>query len=340
MSLFSPASEILQRHQIQLQDRCILFTGAIEDDFVAQIHAKSVKVSCNQYHRCRILQTQLTDNVSFDLLPPAEMLTNIDTVVHYWHKNKQENYFILSYLLSVLTTMTDLFIVGENRAGVRSVVEMLSPLGNISKIDTARRCSLYYFKLEKNGDFDLEKWWSSYQYEGLTIKTLPGVFSAKHLDRGSELLISAMKQNPQLITGNILDIGCGSGVLAAILATLNSAVCLTLADVSAAALLSSKETLSVNRLTGHIVASDVFSDLTDKYDLILSNPPFHEGRNIDLSMIETLISQAKMRLTPKGRFCLVANAFLPYPQRLDHFFGQHTLLAKTSRFKIYCVQNS
>lgn len=52
---------------------------------------------------------------------------------------------------------------------------------------------------------------------------------------------------------------------------------LTLCDVSAPAVEASRATLAANGIEGEVIASNVFSDITGRFDMIISNPPFHDG---------------------------------------------------------------
>ena len=110
---------------------------------------------------------------------------------------------------------------------------------------------------------------------------------------------------------------------------------LTLCDVHAAAIEASKATLAINGFEGEVFPSNVFSDVTGRFDLILSNPPFHEGRETSLDAAQTLIRGAVKHLNTGGELRIVANAFLPYPQVLDETFGSHEVLAQNGRFKVY-----
>lgn len=72
----------------------------------------------------------------------------------------------------------------------------------------------------------------------------------------------------------MLDLGCGAGVIGAYIKQQYPQVELTMADIHALALASSQRTLVENQLEAEVIASDVFSNVTGKFDLIISNPPF------------------------------------------------------------------
>ena len=92
--------------------------------------------------------------------------------------------------------------------------------------------------------------------------------------------------------GKVLDIGCGAGVMASVMSKLSPKVKLTLSDVNAAAVESSRATLAANGIEGEVIVSNVYSDITGRFDMIISNPPFHDGLQTSLTAAETLIRGA------------------------------------------------
>ena len=127
----------------------------------------------------------------------------------------------------------------------------------------------------------------------------------------------------------------GAGVLAVSLASHSPKVRLTLCDVSAPAVEASRATLAANGIEGEVFASNVFSEINGRFDMIISNPPFHDGMQTSLDAAQTLIRGAVRHLNSGGELRIVANAFLPYPAILDEMFGFHEVIAQTGRFKVY-----
>ncbi|MDF7667656.1 16S rRNA (guanine(1207)-N(2))-methyltransferase RsmC [Orbaceae bacterium ESL0727] len=350
----TPASQILERHVALFADKKIVISGDIQDSYPAFIQAEKVHIHCTQFHTYLALKKSARgEKTQFTLLPEPAFYQDMNTAIYYWPKNKSEAQFQLAYLLKNMPKQSDIFIVGENGTGVKSAETLLKDLGTIKKIDSARRCGLYHFNADGGFSFDLNAWWQDYQFtlsrdhnhertnhNPIIIKSLPGVFSAKKLDVGSELLLTTLLDNRDLIKGDVLDMGCGAGVLGVVLGKLCDGINLTLADVSIAALESSKATLACNHVTNaKVVASDVFSNLTDKYQLIISNPPFHDGKQTSYVAVDTLIKQAKKHLKLNGHLCLVANAFLPYQSILADTFKQVAVLAETTKFKVYLASH-
>lgn len=72
----------------------------------------------------------------------------------------------------------------------------------------------------------------------------------------------------------ILDIGTGSGCIAITLNKLLDNSKVTAVDISKNALDVARENNKINNTDVNFIESDVFSNINDKYDVIISNPPY------------------------------------------------------------------
>ncbi|MBS7676150.1 methyltransferase, partial [Vibrio cholerae] len=84
----------------------------------------------------------------------------------------------------------------------------------------------------------------------LKVVSLPGVFSHGRLDRGTELLLEHLDKLP---SGNLLDFGCGAGVLGAAVKRRYPHNTVTMLDVDAFAAASSRLTLAANGLEAEVL---------------------------------------------------------------------------------------
>ena len=330
--MISLDSQVLERHLSFFDGKSVLFAGGISDNFPQTLASKCPSI---QIWSCYFDYARTQSPVNFSV----EFQGEADLIVYYWTKNKQEVNFQLLQLLAQAPIGQEILIIGENRCGVRSVEKTLEHYGEIAKIDSARRCGLYHFSLQNKPYFELKNFWKTYQHptlKDLTIYSLPGVFSAAELDMGTELLLSTIDNK---IKGKVLDLGCGAGVIGSMIKKSSPNAQITMTDIHAMALESARKTLSENQLQGEVYASDVFSDIEGKFDLIISNPPFHDGIDTAYRAVTELITQAKWHLNQGGELRIVANAFLPYPELLRQHFGDYEVVAQTGKFKVYSVRN-
>jgi 16S rRNA (guanine1207-N2)-methyltransferase len=169
------------------------------------------------------------------------------------------------------------------------------------------------------------------------VFTRPGVFSWDHLDDATGLLAEVM----DVPTGaRVLDLGCGAGVLAACVVRRVPSVEVTLVDADSEALRCAERTMAA---TGHrgwrVLASDVAGAVAgERFDVVLSNPPFHRGKATDLALPRRFIAEAHAVLRPGGTLQLVANRTLPYEAELARVFGHRRVLADGPRFKVLAAQ--
>ncbi|MFC6616908.1 methyltransferase [Deinococcus radiophilus] len=103
---------------------------------------------------------------------------------------------------------------------------------------------------------------------------------------------------------------------------------------------SAQLTLEANGVSGEVVHSDVDGTLGERrFDMILSNPPFHVGRGVVLDVAREFIAAAARRLRPGGQLILVANDFLPYEAEMS-VVGATEVLAHEQGFKVLAVRRA
>ncbi len=168
----------------------------------------------------------------------------------------------------------------------------------------------------------------------LSCAAFPGAFSSGKLDAASRLLLEHL---PSGTDRKVLDIGAGYGVLGGFLALDGATV--TLLEDDAFSVQSCRATLELNNLKGRALHSDVDSALEppEKFDLIVTNPPFHVGSDLILDVALEFIRCAERHLTPGGEFCLVANHFLPYEPEMARIGVVHEV-ARERGFKVLMVK--
>lgn len=167
------------------------------------------------------------------------------------------------------------------------------------------------------------------------FETRSGLFSHAHADEGSELLASRLPTN---FDGNAADFGAGWGYLSVMLAEAAPRTNrIDLFEASHEALEHAKRNLAKNcpDLTARYFWQDLGTEPPkEKYDLVIMNPPFHEGHAAEPSIGAAMIKAAAESLRGGGDLLMVANRGLPYEPVLAQHFKQHGEVCRNARFKV------
>ena len=134
----------------------------------------------------------------------------------------------------------------------------------------------------------------------LKFNTDNGVFSKNNFDRGTEILLKYLNVNEEFKTA--LDLGCGYGVIGIYLnKTFNLTV--DMVDINKRAINLTKENVNLNNAEANVFLSNGFTEITNKYDLIITNPPIRAGKKIVYQFFE----DAEKYLNKDGEFYTVIN---------------------------------
>ncbi|MBS7661765.1 class I SAM-dependent methyltransferase [Pseudomonas lalucatii] len=325
-----PRSEVLLR-QAELFAGATLLAGLPADDLLGQLPAAHGW----SWHAGEqaALAGRFAGRSQFGVNPPEH---GFDAAVLFLPKSRELTDYLLAALAARLAGRP-LFLVGEKRAGIERAAKQLAAFGTPRKLDSARHCQLWQVQVEQApSPPDLQALARRYDLQladgPLTVVSLPGVFSHGRLDVGSALLLQHLEQLP---AGHLLDFGCGAGVLGATLKRRYPDSRVTLLDVDAFAVASSRLTLSANGLEAEVISGDGIEAAPRGLSAILSNPPFHQGVHTHYQATEQLLRQAAQHLQPNGQLRLVANSFLKYPPLIEQHLGPCQTLAEANGFRVY-----
>ncbi|WP_296221777.1 class I SAM-dependent methyltransferase [Pseudomonas sp. UBA2684] len=325
-----PRSEVLLR-QAELFTGPLLLAGLAADDLLGLLpEAHGWSWHAGEH---ATLEVRFPGRSHFGVSPPS---VEFACAVLFLPKSRELTDYLLSALAAPLAGR-NLFLVGEKRAGIERAAKQLAAFGNARKLDSARHCQLWQVRVEHApATPNLENLAQRYSLplsDGrLAVVSLPGVFSHGRLDIGSALLLQHLDKLP---AGHLLDFGCGAGVLGAALKRRYPESRVTLLDVDAFAVASSRLTLAANGLHADVISGDGIDAAPTGLSAILSNPPFHQGVHTHYQATENLLRQAAQHLEHQGQLRLVANSFLKYPAVIERHLGPCHTVAEANGFRIY-----
>ncbi len=174
----------------------------------------------------------------------------------------------------------------------------------------------------------------------LDIGNLSNVFAANKLDIGARIMLDNL---PKGEFNTIVDLGCGNGVLGLRAAQLFPKAEIHFIDDSEMAVASAKRNWARNQLPpdkGHFHWDDCMSHLPDDVepDLVLCNPPFHQGEAITDHIAWQMFLDARRRLKTGGILHVVGNRHLAYHVKLQRLFKNCTTVASNGKFVILQAQ--
>jgi 16S rRNA (guanine1207-N2)-methyltransferase len=170
----------------------------------------------------------------------------------------------------------------------------------------------------------------------LTVVATGSVFAGTKVDIGTRALLAVLDRvDPEARTA--IDLGAGTGILAATLAKSRPELRVIATDQSAAAVASASATMAANGLDDRVtvVRDDGLSSQPDESaDVIVVNPPFHIGGAVHAGAAINLLSDVYRVLKPGGQLWAVYNTHLAYRAEMGRLVGPTTPISRTDKFTV------
>ncbi len=190
----------------------------------------------------------------------------------------------------------------------------------------------HYFSRRPTSEPNEKKVTEKLRGNDISLITVSGVFSVGKIDKATSLLI----ESSEIVDGSfILDLGCGYGAVGCSIAKSCPKCSVVMSDVNERALEYARKNMKLNRLQNcKVVNSDVFLNISSKFDAILLNPPINAGRKLCNRMIEESLDHLEKR----GSLQIVARhnkGGKYYSEVMEKVFGNIRTLAKKGGFRVY-----
>lgn len=225
--------------------------------------------------------------------------------------------------------------VAANEEGARSLEKDFITLTGTCRSVSKHHCRVFSIK-KSNDSIDnvLQQKWLAQDNPRLINGhwTRPGVFSSNDTDAGTQQLIASL---PTPLRGRAADLGAGTGMLAKALITRCEKISsMDVFEAQARAL-----DLAMRNLEGFSVPvtahwCDVSDGISGRYDVIVSNPPFHISSQAVPALGQAFIRSAASALERSGDFFMVANRQLAYEAVLHSHFESVLTISESGRYKV------
>jgi len=166
----------------------------------------------------------------------------------------------------------------------------------------------------------------------LELKSSSSIFSKNKVDLGTMHLLTYGDFTFDK-DAKVLDLGCGYGVIGIALKKLYPKYDVVLSDLNRRAVELSKKNAKSNNADVKVIQSDLFFKLKDKFDIIVSNPPYIAGKDF----IKSLIEESYKHLNNNGYIELVVmynKGGKSIEKLMLDIFGNVDTIAKKSGYRI------
>lgn len=173
-------------------------------------------------------------------------------------------------------------------------------------------------------------------HDGLVVCASGDAFAGASIDIGTKFLLEHLPQSVPA-DGTVIDLACGTGVVAAALALRHPGIRVIACDQSAAAVASARATAQANGVGERVdvVRDDMLASQPDgSASFIAVNPPFHSGSAIHEGIAPRMFADAARVLRPGAELWAVWNSALRYRPALERIVGPTRQIARNSKFTV------
>jgi len=303
----------------------------VSDSYLSQ-QATRLNLAANQ-----LVKTKVT------LLNSLEPLQgNFDYVVIKVPKTRAFLEDFLIRLQHVITPDTQIIVAGMVKTLPSSLWKLLEKF--IGETETAlakKKARLVFVKprLQQKTLSSTSPVYYSLENTDYRLCNHANVFSRERLDIGTRFLLAHLPYESK--AKNIVDLGCGNGVVGLMLAEKHPQAKLHFVDESFMAIASAKENFKQGGHNHNNALFYIAHALTEfeakSIDLIVCNPPFHQQNTIGDQIALTMFNQACKVLKKEGKLWVIGNRHLGYYHQLKKRFRATKVIASNTKFVIICA---
>lgn len=257
------------------------------------------------------------------------------TLVHIT-RSKTETLGLVAHAFQMTEPGGVVVVDGAKTDGIDSILKRCKSLLRISDITSKAHGKLFWMTRPDALPDAMQVWLAALEPSPnpAGYLTAPGIFSPDKIDPGSAMLAAHFDAR---LKGDVADLGAGWGWLTAQALEKGNPDLIDLYEAEETALDVARGNITDSRANFHW--ADVRAQKIDqRYDSVICNPPFHQGRAADPAIGLDFIAKAADILRPKGMLWLVANRQLPYESSLEQYFGHWKTLEQTPHFKVFLAE--
>lgn len=275
-------------------------------------------------------------------VPLLDSLSLPDTCVDYLLIKIPKTLALLEYQLHrlrpLLKANTQIIVAGMVKTMPASIWKLLeSVIGPTTTALAVKKARLIFARFDPALTVPANPYPVCYALEQTDwqISNHANVFSRDSLDIGARFFLQHLPHDPAY--QDMIDLGCGNGVLGLMLARDHPQARLSFVDESFMAIASARENFqrAFASREADFVVGDCLSDFTDNSaDCIVCNPPFHQQHAVGDHIAWQMFQQAARVLRKGGELRVIGNRHLNHHLSLKKLFGHYQPVAQNAKFVI------
>lgn len=192
----------------------------------------------------------------------------------------------------------------------------------------------HYFIAKQHDEKDYFTFKETFLTREFTFKSVDSVFSKDKIDEGTKVLLTTIINKYPIMEGNVLDFGCGLGVIGIVLKTFYKNINVDMLDVNSVAVDLSKQNCEINNVSeNNVFESNMYEHVDKKYGHIVANPPIKVGKKI----LFGVVTDAKEHLLDGGELVLVirkSHGEESMKKHMEDVFGNCEILKRDKGYYI------
>ncbi len=334
-------------------DECLWICDENILDYAQQLDARAEYIT-NRFDVAESLRNKNLNvsfnDFNFDHITPK----TLQSIFYRISKEKSVVHHVIKQAHKYLAADGSLYIAGLKNEGTKTYLDKAAVFFSSEKT-TKKKGLVYWAKYTKvceertiiDAQVLDDKRYA--ELRSITVKpnetfdffSKPGIFGWQQIDAGSEFLIDTLEAKNAVLAlspNSLLDLGCGYGYLAiktALTLLNNTPKVITLTDNNAAAINAAKYNCMTHKVAADVIAADAGNNINHTFEMIICNPPFHQGFTIDNALTDKFIRAAARLLTNDGQAFFVVNSFIALEKHTISIFNRCEKIASNGRFSVY-----
>lgn len=283
------------------------------------------------------------DKHTVSFIDSTEILNSVyDIILFKLPKNQALLEDQLYRIKKHITAETIIIAAGMVKTVHRSTLQLFESIIGPTTTSLARKkARLVFSHVDTSLKGDTTPYPKSYQLDdyNITVVNHANVFSRQKLDIGTRFFLENMPSNSNV--KDVIDLGCGNGLLGVVYALKNPGAKLKFVDESYMAVASARTNYehaidtcdNGEKGSAEFLVTDCLTNFeTNSIDLTLNNPPFHQNTAVGDHVAWQMFTESKKILRNNGELWVIGNRHLGYHTKLKRLFGNCETVASNQKF--------